>query len=53
MNFVLNIEQQLSNTTLKSNSGLFIKAKYKFKIDDFKIDQDSKEVFERLLSIEE
>ena len=53
VNFVLNIEQQLSNTTLKSNSGLFIKAKYKFKIDDFKIDQDSKEVFERLLSIEE
>ena len=53
INFILNVEQQLLNTTLKSNSGLFIKAKYEFKIDSFKINQDSKEVFEKLLTIEE
>lgn len=50
---ILNLEQLLSNTTLKSNSGLFIKAKYKFKINLFKINQDSKEVFEKLLSKQE
>lgn len=50
INFILNLEQLLSNTTLKSNSGLFIKAKYEFKICSFKINQDSKEIFEGLLS---
>lgn len=50
---ILNLEQLLSNTTLKSNSGLFIKAKYKFKVNLFKINQDSKEVFEKLLSKQE
>ena len=50
INFVLNLEQLLSNTTLKSNSGLFIKAKYEFKVCTFKINQESKEIFERLLS---
>lgn len=50
LNNIINLEQTLSNTTLKSNSGLFIKAKYGFKISSFKIDQDSKEIFERLLT---
>ena len=50
---ILNLEQLLSNTTLKSNSGLFIKAKYKFKVNLFNINQDSKEVFEKLLSKQE
>ena len=49
VNTILNIEQLLLNTTLKSNSGLFIKAKYNFKICPFKISQNSQEVFEKLL----
>ena len=49
VNTILNTEQLLSNTTLKSNSGLFIKAKYNFKICPFKISQNSQEVFEKLL----
>lgn len=53
INSILNLEQLLSNTTLKSNSGLFIKAKYKFKVNLFNINQDSKEVFEKLLSKQE
>ena len=52
INFILNLEQLLSNTTLKSNSGLFIKAKYEFKVCTFKINQESKEIFERLLTKE-
>ena len=46
----LNLEHLLSNTTLKSNSGLFIKAKYEFKISSYKTNQESKEIFERLLT---
>lgn len=49
---ILNLEQMLLNTTLKSNSGLFIKAKYEFKINEYKINQDSKEVLEKLLTQE-
>lgn len=48
-NTILNIEQMLLNTTLKSNSGLLIKAKYEFKIIDYKKDQESKTIFEPLL----
>lgn len=50
LNNIINLEQTLLNTTLKSNSGLFIKAKYNFKISGFKINQESKEIFEILLS---
>lgn len=53
INSILNLEHILSNTTLKSNSGLFIKAKYKFKISSYKTNQESKEIFERLLSKEQ
>jgi GGDEF domain-containing protein len=49
---ILNLEQLLLNTTLKSNSGLFIKAKYVFKLSPFKKAQESKEVFEKLLTQE-
>lgn len=52
INSILNLEHLLSNTTLKSNSGLFIKAKYEFKISSFKINQESKEIFEKLLTQE-
>ena len=50
VNFILNLEQLLSSTTLKSNSGLFIKAKYEFRVCTFKVNQESKEIFERLLT---
>lgn len=53
INAVLNLEHLLSSTTLKSNSGLFIKAKYKFKISSYKTNQESKEILERLLSKEQ
>lgn len=52
INSILNLEQLLSNTTLKSNSGLFIKAKYEFRISSYKTNQESKEIFERLLTKE-
>lgn len=48
-NFILNLKQLLSNTTLKSNSGLYIKANYEFKMEIFKKNEDSKEIFEKLL----
>lgn len=50
INSILNLEQVLLSTTLKSNSGLFIKAKYEFKICSYKTNQESKEIFERLLT---
>jgi GGDEF domain-containing protein len=52
INFILNFEKLLSHTTLKSNSGLYIKATYKFGIAEFKSNQDSREVFEKLLTQE-
>jgi len=52
INSILNLEQVLLSTTLKSNSGLFIKAKYEFKICSYKTNQESKEIFERLLTTE-
>lgn len=50
INTIINLEHLLSNTTLKSNSGLYIRAKYEFKINPFKVEQESKEVFEKLLT---
>lgn len=51
-NYILNLEQMLLNTTLKSNSGLFIKANYKFRTDEYKANQDSKLIFEKLVNYE-
>lgn len=53
INKILNIEQLLSNTTLKSNSGLFIKAKYDFKTCLYKKDEEAKTIFETLLEDQE
>ncbi|MDZ7819281.1 MAG: diguanylate cyclase [Aliarcobacter sp.] len=53
INKILNIEQLLSNTTLKSNSGLLIKAKYDFKISLYKKDEESKTIFDTLLEDQE
>ncbi len=46
---IKNLEQFLLKTTLKSNSGLLIKAKYDFKLNLFKKNQNSKDIFELLL----
>ena len=51
-NYILNLEQMLLNTTLKSNSGLYIKANYKFVLNEYKQNQDSKLVFEKLVNYE-
>ncbi|MBU0924036.1 diguanylate cyclase [bacterium] len=53
LNKILNIEQLLSNATLKSNAGLIIKAKYAFKISLYKKDEESKTIFETLLEDQE
>ena len=45
---IFNISQLLRNTTLKSKTGLEIKAAYKYSISKYKEDQDSKEIFEQL-----
>ncbi len=50
LNRIKNLEQILLKTTLKSNSGLLIKAKYSFKLSLFKKDQNSKDIFEVLLA---
>lgn len=47
---ILNIQQKLLNTTLKSNSGLLIKANYNFSIENYTKGQDSKIVFESLFN---
>lgn len=52
INSIINLEQLLLHTTLKSNSGLFIKAKYEFGSSEYKSNQESKEVFEKLLAQE-
>lgn len=49
-NIVLNMKQVLSNTTLKSNSGLLIKANYNFSLINYKKDQESKDIFESLFN---
>jgi len=51
-NVILNLEQMLLSTTLKSNSGLLIKAKYEFKVLTYKKEQESKTIFEPLLAQE-
>ena len=50
-NFIINIEKMLSIITLKSNSGLLIKANYKFHYDFFKSADESKKLFEKLLDL--
>jgi len=45
-----NIKQLLSNTTLKSNSGLLIKANYDYYLATFGKEQDSKDLFESLFN---
>lgn len=50
MNYLLNLEKMLLNTTLKSNSGLYIKANYKFRIENFSEKEESKTLFDKLLS---
>jgi len=45
-----NTKRLLENTTLKSNSGLIIKANYEYNIKEYKKEQDSKELFESLFS---
>jgi len=52
-NFILNFEKLLSLTTLKSNAGLYIKANYDFKINEFKAEQEAKEIFIKLSNQEE
>ena len=53
VNKILNIEQLLSNTTLKSNAGIIIKSKYTFKSSLYKKDEESKTVFEALMENQE
>ena len=52
INNMLNLEQLLSNTTLKSNSGLVLKSKYSFKTIEFQKGKLSNTVFESLLNQE-
>ncbi len=49
-NFVENIRNLLLNTTLKSNSGLIIKATFKYELQAFSKGIDSKETLENLFS---
>lgn len=50
LNNMLNLEQLLSNTILKSNSGLILKSKYSFKTTSFQKGKLSNIVFESLLN---
>ena len=45
---LVNMENMLKNTTLKSNAGLMIKASYKFSNEQYLKNQDSKDLFEKL-----
>lgn len=45
---IFNIKQLLKNTTLKSKTGLVIRADYSYIISKYKEDQESKEIFEAL-----
>lgn len=49
INYILNLEKMLLNTTLKSNSGLLIKANYRFNQEFFKVSDESKTLFEKLI----
>lgn len=51
-NYIVNLEQMLLNTTLKSNSGLYIKANYKFVLNEYQQNQNSKLVFDKLINYE-
>lgn len=50
LNKILNLEQLLLHTTLKSHSGLLIKAKYHFTLSHFKKGNESKIIFDSLLN---
>lgn len=45
---IFNLQKMLESTTLKNNSGLMIKTSYKFAVNSYIKDQDSKELFEKL-----
>lgn len=49
-NFLLNFKKILSNTTLKSNSGLLIKGNLNYYFSSYNKKQNSQEVFEQLFS---
>ena len=49
-NLIFNIKNLLSNTNLKSNSGLFIKANYEYTIQAYTKGHDSKDIFESLFN---
>lgn len=50
VNAINNIEQQLTNTTLKSHTGLLIKAQFESKIVKYHKNEDSKDILEILFS---
>ena len=45
---IFNIQQLIKDTTLKSKTGLVIKADYTYAISKYEIDEDSKDIFEPL-----
>jgi GGDEF domain-containing protein len=47
-NLIFNIKQLLKNTTLKSKAGLEIRADYKYSINKYRTNEESKEIFEQL-----
>jgi len=51
INFIINLEKMLLNITLKSNSGLLIKANYKFSYELFESNDESKNIFEKLIDL--
>jgi len=48
---VFNMKQLLINTTLKSKSGLVLRADYKYSISKYKENEDSKDIFEQLFHL--
>ena len=45
---IFNVKQLLTNTTLKSKTGLVLRADYKYSIHKYKENEDSKDIFEQL-----
>lgn len=52
-NLILNLKQMLLNTTLKSNSGLYIKATYDFKIQEYKQNDLFEDIYQKLFKEED
>lgn len=48
---IFNIKQLLVNTTLKSKTGLVLRADYKYSILKYKENEDSKDIFEQLFHL--